>query len=183
MRLKSGEKGASGALLVRQCLDLSWHWSGSSAQFLQLPRHCRAQCRPVPSTSSALQCPVSPILPADQCLCPVPAALSASWTSSGERRTISAKLLPRMGVSLSWQDMSQPASPVHPEYSCLSRGHCSHKSVHGISQHFTGGVPRLPRWQPAHATGGCRPGCRNIESAASRPLQKPAALSGLEPQQ
>ena len=91
MRLKSGEKGASGALLVRQCLDLSWHWSGSSAQFLQLPRHCRAQCRPVPSTSSALQCPVSPILPADQCLCPVPAALSASWkppwpvTTRGQR--------------------------------------------------------------------------------------------------
>ena len=25
--------------------------------------------------------------------------------------------------------------------------------MHGICQHFTGGVPRLPRWQPAHATG------------------------------
>ena len=26
--------------------------------------------------------------------------------------------------------------------------------LHGIGQHFTGGVPRLPRWQPAHTTGG-----------------------------
>ena len=26
--------------------------------------------------------------------------------------------------------------------------------MHGISEDFTGGVPRLPRWQPAHTTGG-----------------------------
>ena len=79
--------------MVRQCLDLSWHWSGSSAQFLQLPRHCRAQCRPVPSTSSALQCPVSPILPADQCLCPVPAALSASWVKNLDAVCVSLQYL------------------------------------------------------------------------------------------
>ena len=24
--------------------------------------------------------------------------------------------------------------------------------IHGIGENFTGGVPRLPRWQPAHAT-------------------------------
>ena len=50
-----------------------------SAQFRASTRHCVRQCRPVPPAPPALQCPVSPILPADQCLCPVPAALSASW--------------------------------------------------------------------------------------------------------
>ena len=50
MRLKSGEKGASGALLVRQCLDSSWHWS---AQFLPVPTfgwHCSF---PVPASATS----------------------------------------------------------------------------------------------------------------------------------
>ena len=50
LRLKSGEKGASGALLVCQCLDWSWHWS---AQFLPVPTfgwHCGP---PVPASATS----------------------------------------------------------------------------------------------------------------------------------
>ena len=49
-------------------------------------------------------------------------------------------------------------------------------SLHDIGQHFTGGVPRLPRWQPAHATGGCRPGTSKQWPAG---LPRPASASVL----
>ena len=48
--------------------------------------------------------------------------------------------------------------------------------MHGISEDFTGGVPRLPRWQPAHATGGCRAGTSDQWPAG---LPRPASASVL----
>ena len=60
-------------------------------------------------------------------------------------------------MSLSLQDMSQPASPESTPSTAASAVAISAIYMHDISEHFTGGVPRLPRWQPAHATGGCRP--------------------------
>ena len=49
-------------------------------------------------------------------------------------------------------------------------------SLHDIGQNFTGGVPRLPRWQPAHTTGGCRPGTAKQWPAG---LPRPASASVL----
>ena len=85
-------------------------------------------------------------------------------------------ILPQMEVSLLRQDKSQPASHDHPEHSCLSRGHCSHIYVHEICQHFTGGVPRLPRWQPAHTTGGW---CSRWSMPEAASLSRPASASVL----
>ena len=67
-------------------------------------------------------------------------------------------ILPQMEVRLSLQDMSQPASHDHPEHSCLSRGHCSHIPARYWSALHRWRASRLPCWQPAHATGGCRKG-------------------------
>ena len=94
--------------------------------------------------------------------------------TSGERRTTSAKLLPRMGVSLSWQDMSQPASPEHPEHSCLNRGHCSHIPARRWSA--------LHRWRasPASLAAGARHRwlpTRNIEAVACRPAEAGLGIS------
>ena len=44
--------------------------------------------------------------------------------------------------------------------------------IHGIGEDFTGGVPHLPRWQPAHATGGCRAG-----TSKRRPVGLPRQAS------
>ena len=49
-------------------------------------------------------------------------------------------------------------------------------SLHGISQHFTGGVPRLPRWQPAHTTGGW---CSRWSMPEAASLSRPASASVL----
>ena len=65
-----------------QCHQLPRH---CSAQCPRVYRHCVRQCRPVPPAPPALQCPVSPILLARQRLCPVPAALSASWDATESR--------------------------------------------------------------------------------------------------
>ena len=52
-------------------------------------------------------------------------------------------------------------------------------SLRGICQHFTGGVPRLPRWQPAHATGGWCSRWSMLEAAS---LSRPAPASVLTAQ-
>ena len=38
--------------------------------------------------------------------------------------------------------------------------------IHGIGENFTGGVPRLPRWQPAHVSSGSPRGGDHGESRA-----------------
>ena len=103
-------------------------------------------------------------------------AVRAGWLhpSCGEQRTTSAKLLPRMGVSLWWQDMSQPASPEHPEYSCLNRGHCSHIPA----RHWSA----LHRWRasPASLAAGARHRwlpSRNIGPVACRPAEAGLGIS------
>ena len=48
--------------------------------------------------------------------------------------------------------------------------------IHGIGEDFTGGVPRLPRWQPAHTTGGWWSGSLKHEAAT---LPRPASASVL----
>ena len=48
--------------------------------------------------------------------------------------------------------------------------------MHGISEHFTGGVPRLPRWQPAHTTGGW---CSRWSMPEAASLSRPASASVL----
>ena len=49
-------------------------------------------------------------------------------------------------------------------------------SLHDIGQHFTGGVPRLPRWQPAHTTGGW---CSRWSMPEAASLSRPASASVL----
>ena len=93
---------------------------------------------------------------------------------AAEHWTTSAKLLPRMGVSLSWQDMSQPASPEHPEYSCLNRGYCSHIPA----RHWSA----LHRWRasPASLAAGARHRwlpSRNIGPVACRPAEAGLGIS------
>ena len=48
--------------------------------------------------------------------------------------------------------------------------------MHGISEDFTGGVPRLPRWQPAHTTGGW---CSRSSKHEAPSLPRPASASVL----
>ena len=48
--------------------------------------------------------------------------------------------------------------------------------MHGISEDFTGGVPRLPRWQPAHTTGGW---CSRWSMPEAASLSRPASASVL----
>ena len=51
--------------------------------------------------------------------------------------------------------------------------------MHGISEDFTGGVPRLPRWQPAHTTGGW---CSRWSTPEAASLSRPAPASVLTAQ-
>ena len=48
--------------------------------------------------------------------------------------------------------------------------------MHGIGEDFTGGVPRLPRWQPAHTTGGW---CSRWSMPEAASLSRPASASVL----
>ena len=80
---------------------------------------------------------------------------------------------------------SQPASPDHPEHSCLSRGHCSHIPARYQSA--------LHRWRasPASLAAGAHHRwlpSSNVEAVACRPAEAGLAISldgsaRLEPQQ
>ena len=95
--------------------------------------------------------------------------------ASGEQRTTSAKLLPRIRVSLWWQDMSQPASPEHPEYSCLNRGHCSQIPA----RHWSA----LHRWRasPASLAAGAHHRWLVLEIIEARGSQPTEAGLGISP--
>ena len=93
-----------------------------------------------------------------------PASTGRHWRS----------ILPQMEVSLSSQDMSQPATTTLS--TAASAVTIAAISLHGIGQDFTGGVPRLPRWQPAHTTGGW---CSRSSKHEAASLPRPASASVL----
>ena len=80
-----------------------------------------------------------------------------------------------MGVSLSLQDKSQPASPDHPEHSCLSRGHCSHIPARYQSA--------LHRWRasPASLAAGAHHRWLVLEMVDARGCQPVEAGLGIGP--
>ena len=78
-----------------------------------------------------------------------------------------------MGVSLSLQDKSQPASHDHPEHSCLSRGHCSHiPARHQSAFH---------RWRASAPCGLRLAGSRRTPPVAAEQEHRNGGLLGPAP--
>ena len=92
--------------------------------------------------------------------------------STGRHRR---SILPQKEVRLSLQEMSQPASPDHPEHSCLSRGHCSHIYARHQSA--------LHRWRasPASLAAGAHHRWLVLEMVDARGCQPVEAGLGIGP--